>query len=413
MDIAIVCLVILCGLVYNNIKYFNILKWQILRKGRLIDMDILQCRTEIDRIDKEIVALFEKRLQVSVEVAKYKMKTGKKVYDKEREVSKLDSLKQMANNDFNKQGIEELFTQIMSISRKLQYSIIENGNDYRAFEKTEALELEGKKVVFYGETGAYTEQAMEEYFGDDVDSFNEMTFRGVMEALKDGRADYGVLPIENSSTGGISDIYDLLLEYNNCIVGEHTLKIEQCLLGLEDATTADIQEVFSHPQGIMQSQKFLEEHENMHTTAYLSTASSAKKVAEDGNIHQAAIASRRAAKCYGLKVLEENINYESTNSTRFIIITNKKLYTKDANKVSLCFQLPHESGSLYNMLSHFIFNNLNLTGIESRPIEGKKWEYRFFVEFEGNLNSPGVQNAINGIYQEAQACRVLGNFETK
>ena len=376
-------------------------------------MDLLQCRAEIDRIDKEVVALFEKRLKVSVEVAKYKKRTGKKIYDKEREQEKLKTLKKLAENEFNEQGVEELFTQIMSISRKLQYAVIENAPDYRVFHKVDKMDYAGKKVVFYGEAGTYTEQAMEEYFGEGVDAYNELTFKGVMEALQDGKADYGVLPIENSSTGGISDIYDLLLEYDNCIIGEHIIKVDQCLLGLENATVADITKVYSHPQGIMQSQKYLEEHPKMSTEAYLSTASSAKKVANDGDIHQAAIASKRAAKCYGLKVLEENINYEASNSTRFIIITNKKVYDKDADKISLCFQLPHESGSLYNMLSHFIFNNLNLTSIESRPIEGKKWEYRFFVEFEGNLESPGVQNAINGISQEAQACRVLGNFKRK
>ena len=145
----------------------------------------------------------------------------------------------------------------------------------------------------------------------------------------------------------------------------------------------------------------------------MSTATSAKKVKEDGDPTQAAIAGKQAAECYGLSILKENINYEATNSTRFIVISKERFYVKGADKICISFLLPHECGSLYNILSHFIFNNLNMTKIESRPIEGRKWEYRFFVEFEGNLSQPGVTNALNGIREETSECRLLGNFMTK
>lgn len=375
-------------------------------------MDLKESRQKIDEIDKELVELFQKRMEVSVEVANYKRQTGKKIYDKEREKQILEKLGNMAKDDFNRKGVQELYTQIMSISRKLQYGLLSEGIEWDTFQKVDRLGNGDKKVVFYGERGAYTEQAMLEFFGEEINSYSVKTFKEVMEALKDGKADYGVLPIENSSTGGITDIFDLLIDYNSCIVGEHEIKVEQCLLGLPGARIEEITKVFSHQQGLMQCATFLDAYPEMEQVPYMSTAISAKKVMAEQDVHQAAIASRRAAKCYGLEILKENINYEATNTTRFIIISKEKEFLNDSNKVSICFQLPHECGSLYNMMSHFIFNNLNMTKIESRPIEGKKWEYRFFVEIEGNLQEPGVQNALHGIQEEASNCRILGNFKT-
>ena len=377
-------------------------------------VDLLKSREDIDRIDKQIISLLEERMEIAKNVAEYKISVGKKVYDKQREDEKLETLGSLASNEFNKHAAQELFTQIMSISRKLQYTLVKSESVSKSFEAVEELPITvDTKVVFFGEEGTYTQQCMEDYFGTQIDSFNELTFRKVMEAVKDGRADYGVLPIENSSTGGISDIYDLLIEYNNYIVGEHVVKIQNALLGLEGATIENLKTVYSHPQPLMQCAKFLEEHDYIEKKEYLSTAASAKKVMEDGDITQAAIGSKKAAQCYGLKILKDSINFDDTNCTRFIIIASQKIFLKDANKVSISFELPHKSGTLYNMLSHFIFNNLNMVKIESRPINGKNFEYRFFVDVEGNLRDAGVINALRGIKEEASSVRVLGNIKTE
>jgi chorismate mutase / prephenate dehydratase len=374
-------------------------------------MDLEKTRVEIDKIDKEIVRLFQDRMQLSKEVALSKRKTGKKVYDKQREEEKLNILSAMAENEFNKHGISELFTQIMSISRKSQYSLIDTYSKELFFEKVDKIRINAKKpIVCFGVKGSYTEQAMEEYFGNEYKTLYETSFKDVMEAINSGLADFGVLPIENSSTGGITDIYDLLVDYNNFIIGEHVVKIEHSLLGLKGAKLDNIKKVYSHPQGLLQCAKFFEENQYIQPVEYLSTAAGAIKVKEDGDITQAAITSKRIATYYGLDVLKEALNFDTTNSTRFIIITNKKIFLEKANKVSICFELHHESGTLYNMLSHFIYNNLNMTKIESRPIAGKPWEYRFFVEFLGNLTDSGVKNAINGIKEEASSLKVLGNY---
>lgn len=374
-------------------------------------IDLQDSRNEIDKVDKEIVRLFEYRMKLAQDVAEFKIQTGKKVFDKEREVEKLTALKALAGNEFNRHGISELFQQIMSMSRKMQYSLIKEKDTGIPFEKVTALPVDtSTKVVWFGAKGSYTEQAFKQYFGEDVKAFNVSTFKEVMEKVKDKSADYGVLPIENTSTGGITDIYDLLVEYENSIMGEHILKVNHALLGLPQSELKDIKKVYSHNQGILQCQKFLEANPQIEAIVCESTADGAKRIVSEGDITQAAIAGVQTAKLYGLKILRENVNHECNNSTRFIIIGRNKQYKQDAKKISICFELPHESGSLYNMLSHFIYNNLNMTKIESRPLEGKTFEYRFFVDFEGNLEDAGVRNALFGIKEEAITLKILGNY---
>ncbi len=378
-------------------------------------VDLNESRKKIDEIDKQIAKLFEQRMEVTTDVAAYKRSTGKKVFDPKREETKIKELKNFVNNEFNKTGIENLFRQIMSISRKYQYKVLGTENDVnQTFRQVNSFDTDADtRVVCFGEHGAYTEQAMEEVFGKNITAINKDTFKDVMKTVADGEAKFGVLPIENTSTGGITDIYDLLLEYDVTIVAEHVVKVEQALMGITGTKLEDIKTIYSHPQGLMQCSKFLEEYPNISAKTYSSTAAAAKKVAEDGSKTQAAIASKRAADLFGLQVIKEQINYESSNYTRFIIISNQKIFLSGANKISLSFEIKHESGSLYNLLSNFYYNGLNLTKIESRPIENRNWEYRFFVDVEGNLNEPEVSNALASIGEFANKLTVLGNIATK
>ncbi|MBE5960951.1 MAG: prephenate dehydratase [Lachnospiraceae bacterium] len=374
-------------------------------------VDLSESRKTIDQIDKQIVQLFEHRMKVAKDVAEYKRATGKAVYDKEREVQKLDTLKNFATDDFNRHAVEELFVQIMSMSRKAQYAMLANDYTEKTFSRIDGLP-QGKdtKVAFFGVQGSYTEQAMEECFGTEITSYPEDTFKAVVDAVMNGEVDYGVLPIENTTTGGITDSYDLLVQADVCIVAEHVIKVEQSLLGVEGAKLADIKTVYSHAQGIRQCKTFFEQNLAIKTVEEGSTAGCAKKVLVNGDKTIGAIASVRAANTYGLSVLAENISDEDVNSTRFIIISKKKQYIKGANKMSICFSLPHETGSLYNMLSHIIYNSLNMTKIESRPLSGKKFEYRFFVDFEGKIEDAGVKNALKGIEAESLELKILGNY---
>ena len=373
--------------------------------------DLTELRNEIDKIDSEIVELFEKRMDISKEVAEFKIKTGKNVLDRGRERHKLNTLKAQADNDFYAHGVEELFTQIMSMSRKLQYKLLaQNGQAFKQdFEIIDVLYKDNVKVVYQGVPGSYSHEAMCNYFGDNIECTNVRTFREAMCKIRDKEANYAVLPLENSTAGIVNDIYDLLVEFDNYIVDIYDLKLDQNLLVLPDADFDDIKTVCSHPQGLMQSSKYLDrfpwDRINMENTAV-----SARNVAMKGDKSWAAIGSENAAKIYGLKVLDKKINHNSHNVTRFVIISRHKMCRMDAGRILISFELPHSSGSLYNMLSHFIYNDLNMTRIESRPISGHKWEFRFYVEFEGAINDAGVVNALSGIGDEAQNLKILGNY---
>ncbi len=375
-------------------------------------MDLLQIRDEIDVIDKEIERLFEERMKLCEGVAEYKIANGKAVLDPAREKQKIDKIKSLAHGEFNEKGAEEIFKQIMAISRKLQYQILAKHNlmSEIAFTEVESIKKDNVKVVYQGVEGAYAYEAMIKYFGEDVDNYNVETWKDAMEEVKCGNADYAVIPIENSTAGSVSEVYDLLAHYDNYIVGEVDIKISHMLLGLPGAKVTDIKTVYSHPQALMQCNGFLDENRQWQTVSLKNTAVSAKKVKEDGDVSQAAIASRIAAKLHGLSILEEGINRNDKNTTRFIVVCNKNIYEKGANTVTVCFEIAHETGSLYNILSHFIYNNVNMTRIESRPVEGKNWEYRFIVDVEGNLGEPAVKNALRGINEEAINLKVLGNY---
>lgn len=377
-----------------------------------MELDLTEIRKQIDSIDAQIVAAFEKRMELCKNVARYKIQNGKNVLDRQREMEKIEKVTELATNDFNKHGVEELFTQIMAISRKLQYQMLSENNMgvELGFTEKEDLDKNGIKVVYQGVPGAYSHQAMLNYFGKEADNYNVPTFREAMEEIRDGKADYAVLPIENSTAGIVNDVYDLLVEFDNYIVDQIDVLVSHALLGTPDSSIEDIKTVYSHPQGLMQCHEFLEEHTSWQQIAQSNTAGSAKKVLEEKDRTQAAIASEVAAEIYGLKVLARKINRNSENTTRFIIVSKKKIYKENASKVCISFEISHRSGSLYNILSNFIYNGLNMTKIESRPIKEKTWEYRFYIEFEGNLKNAAVLNALRGVIEEANEVKILGNY---
>lgn len=374
-------------------------------------MDLGDLRTQIDAVDEQIVDLYERRMDICRQVAEVKIETGKKVFDRDREKEKIAKVKSLTHTDFNKTGIGELFEQIMSMSRKLQYQLLtEKGTIGRLpFIGVDSLGDDRVRVVFQGAEGAYSQAAMHQYFGDAVNSFHVDTFRDACCAIEEGSADFAVLPIENSTAGIVNEIYDLLVEFENYIVGEQIIKIEHCLLGVPGGRIEDIRTVYSHPQSLMQSARYLSEHD-WQQISMQNNAFAALKVAKEKDKTQAAIASEYAGETYGLEILEKGINDSDSNSTRFIIVTNQKIFRKNANKISLCLEIPHQSGSLYHILSHFIYNNLNMTKIESRPIPDRNWEYRFFIDFEGNLADSAVKNALRGLREEARSMKILGNY---
>ena len=374
--------------------------------------DLSVTREEIDKVDKQFVELIEKRMDLALQVAEYKMSTGKPIYDRQRELEKLDKLGHMASTEFNAKSVQELFLQIMSVSRRYQYRVIGDRDHVieKMFTKIAHLNITDKtKVVYAGVPGAFAETAMVAYFGEKINGSNVKDFHEVAQSVAEGKADYGVLPIENSTAGFVNGIYDLLDRFSLSIVGEQKVCVNQCLLGIPGTELSDVKTVFSHPQGLMQSKQYLEQTD-WKQVSMANTALSAKKVHDDMDKTQVAIASQRAAQIYGLSVLNPKLNVSDNNTTRFVIVSKKREYEEKANKVSISFSLPHTCGTLYNILAHFIFNNVNMTSIESIPLSGKQWEYCFFVDFEGNLGDVDVVNALKGIMAETENFRILGCF---
>lgn len=369
-------------------------------------------RIRLDEIDEEIVRLYEERMKVCKEVGEYKVKSWGRVLDRQREKNKLTDVASKVSNEFNKKGIQEIYEQLMSMSRKLQYQLmVEAGALGKLpFIQIDSLEKETARVVYQGVEGAYGQAAMLKYFGEKCNNFYVRTFRDAMDAIEDGAADYAVLPIENSSAGAVTEVYDLLVEYENYIVGETILPVRHTLCGLPGTNLNEIKRVYSKAEALMQTTRFLDEHADWQQISVVNTAVAAKKILEDKDPAQAAVCSAYAAQVHGLSVLVPEINDDLNNSTRFIVVTNQKVFLKDASKISICFEVPHQSGSLYRLLSHFIYNDLNMSKIESRPVEGKSWEYRFFVDFDGNMGDAAVKNTIRGLREEAINLKILGNY---
>ena len=375
--------------------------------------DLLEIRKEIDEIDSQMIALYKHRMELTTEVAEYKIANQKPVLDKQREEEKISSLTSLANDSFERQGIKELFELIMSTSRKKQYHLLNKSNHTfdLGFTSCKSYDFTDCKVVYQGVEGAYSGEAMQQFFGSaPAKSFCVDSWREAMEALKQNEADYAVLPIENSTAGAVTQNYDLLTEYDVAIIGEQEIPIHHCLLGVKGAKFSDIKKVYSHPQAIFQCDKFLTKHNYITAEALQNTAMAAKKVKEEQDKSVAAIAGKINASIYDLDVIEEGIQDEKNNVTRFIVVSNRKNYLESANKISISFEIPHEEGSLYHILSHFIFNGLNMTKIESRPIKDKQWEYRFFIDFSGNLKDDAVINAMIGLKEETSSLKILGNY---
>ena len=373
-------------------------------------MDIKELRKALDETDQALTSLYQKRLAITEEVALSKLESGKAVLDQERELQVLARAAERVSGPQDKKSVRALYKHIMNVSRNRQYEVIADsrGEDF-GFEKA-PLQKEGARIVYQGVEGAYSYQAVLGYFGSVENAYHVPAFEDVMKEIADGRADYGILPAENSSTGIITQVYDLLNRYDVYIAAKYVVRVEHALLGIPGGDIASVKKVYSHPQGLLQCSRFLTEHNDWEQISMKNTAVSAQKILRDADSSQAAICSPKAAGIYGLDILQENISDNNSNSTLFLILGSRKCYEKDANEISISFIAPHETGSLYQILGFINNNNLNMTKIESRPIAGEKWKYRFFIDFIGSLRDPSVRGALTAIREETDQFKILGNY---
>lgn len=366
-------------------------------------------RKQIDDIDKKLVTLLQDRMSVVEKVGDYKRENDIYVLNRDREEEVLE--KAMNNCDKYHKEIKEMFIHMMDVSKTYQR---EKGEYILRLSDESETYLDIPKDVavgYQGVAGAFSCEALYSFFGDDAISKSYVEFEDVFKALEIGEIEYAILPIENSSTGGINDVTDLLLEYDFYIKAETSIKINQNLITLKGAKIEDIKEVYSHPQGIEQSSKFLQKHD-FKVIPFYDTAMSAKMVSDLQDKTKAAIASKFAAKEYdGLEILESNINDEDKNTTRFIILGKGKAFVKKANKVSIVFSMEHEAGYLCNLLRFFSKYSINMVKIESRPMKKTLWEYFLYIDFEGNLYDNNVRKLLTDLAKSASFFKLLGAYE--
>lgn len=373
-------------------------------------MDALEgYRKRIDEIDSEITRLFEERMDVVLKVAEYKRKNNLEIFHKGREeVVIKKNIDRLKNKDYERE-IEKFYNSLMEVSRELQGRKLNREKENLDIKEFKINEED--IIGFQGVLGSFSEEALIDYFGENTKSKSYETFEDVFKGIDKGEIKYGILPVENSCTGGISEVHDLLIKYDFHIVGEESIKISHNLLGVKGSSLKDIKEVYSHAQGFSQSSDFLKEHKDLLLIQFKNTAISAKKVMDSKDKTLSAIASKRAAEIYNLDILKEGINNLDSNKTRFIIVAKELLKSKDSNKVSVVFSLEDKPGTLYKLLKYFSENNINMSRIESRPTKNEAWKYYLYIDFEGGLYNFGVLKAIDLIKLNSQYFKLLGWYK--
>lgn len=374
-------------------------------------MDLKNIRQEIDEIDEQIAELFKKRMDCSVAVAQSKKGSNTPILNEAREEQVLDRVEALSG-EYGKYT-RLLYGTMMALSRELQYAIINGDSELRSTIENAQTELDrdshGIRAACLGAAGSNSHIAARKFFPNAEISL-EKNFDKVFEAVESDRCEFGILPVENSSAGSVSRVYDLILKYRYFIVGETDLPIEHCLCAIPQTDISNIEVVVSHEQGLSQCSLFISEN-GLEKKKCGSTSAAAQTVAQEKRINWAAICTKQAADEYGLKVLDKNIQNNDNNCTRFIVISKQPIITDTANKISLCFTLNNRPGSLYSVLSRFASHGFDLTKIESRPIPDSRFDYLFYLDFIGNVReNENNRRMLCALSEELPEFSFLGNY---
>ncbi|MBQ3929065.1 MAG: prephenate dehydratase [Clostridia bacterium] len=377
-------------------------------------MSLKPIRDEIDKIDEQLITLFCRRMNCSKKVAEYKMEHGMEIYNAQREEQILDTVERQAGVYGG--GARQLYAAIMQISRALQHDMLGSGqqlcNEILSADQCIPFDSDSVKIACFGVPGTYAHRATKKVFPHSTPDFYP-SFQDVFSAIQNGNAEFGIIPIENSSAGSVTDVYDLMLKYRFYIATAADIAINHVLAAADDIALTDITKVYSHQQALSQCSDFLRSHPEMDAQSYISTAAAAKMLSESGDKTSAVICSEEAAKEYGLSVLLRGFQNNPNNTTRFIVISKKMFIEEKADKISLCFSIPHRTGSLYNILCRFAVHGLNLTKLESRPIFGTSFEYLFYLDFTGNIKSKETLGLLAALSDELTEFSFLGNYRER
>jgi len=376
-------------------------------------MDIQELRGNIDRIDRQLIELFSQRMETSSMIAAYKKENRLPVYDPAREREILARVSAMAGPELE-DYTRVLFQTLFDLSRSYQRSQSPTYNELmeaieQAKETTPPLFPQRALVACQGVEGAYSQLACDKLFSAPSIMYCK-TFDGVFQAVQNGLCRFGILPIENSSYGSVTAVYDLMGNYNFHIVRSLKSHIDHCLLAKPGTKMEDVKEIFSHEQAIGQCSRFLASLTGVKVTVCANTAEAAKMVSESERTDVASISSHNCASLYRLDTLNDHIQNRENNYTRFICITKDLQIYPGAGRMSMMFTLPHTPGSLYRMIARFAALGLNITKLESWPISGRDFEFMFYLDVEASVWSKEVVSLLGELSSSGEHFSFLGSY---
>ena len=375
-------------------------------------MDLSQYREQIDQIDDELIQLFARRMETAAQIAQWKRQAGKPVMDASRERAKLLDVMEKCPEEFKDYAVS-LYSLLFELSRSYQHRILDSSSALTeqitaAVENTDPLFPKTATVACQGVEGAYSQLACEKLFRlPDIFYFN--SFDAVFSAIEKGLCRYGIIPRENSTAGSVNKVYDLMMRHNFRIVRSVRLKVDHNLLVKPGTRMEDIREIYSHEQAINQCARYLQKFSGVKIIPCENTAMAAKYVSEAGS-GAAALSSRSCAKLYGLACLEESVQDQGNNYTRFICISKNLEIYPGADRTSLMLVLPHTPGSLYKVLSRFYALGINLNKLESRPLPERDFEFMFYFDLDTPVYSPQFIQLMGELQNICEEFNYLGSY---
>lgn len=372
-------------------------------------MTLDELRTKIDEIDLQIKDLFLERMKTAEAIAESKSKTGDKILKPEREEEVIRNLTRDMSEEM-KLSYASFLKKVMEVSRTFQYrKLLAMGADFKVDFHEEEQDVE--KACYQGLPGSYSEMATGNLFPD-AESSPVNTFEDVFLYISGGKAQAGVVPLENTTAGGVYEVYDLLLKHELYINYCDIVKVNHCLAAVPGADLSEIREAYSHPQAIAQCGEFLKQN-GISPKVSSNTAVAARDIAESKDRSKGAVCSRKAAERYGLEILRDGINHNKENATKFVAVSRNLTVKEDHNRLAMVFSCPHRSGSLAAVLGIFGDYGVNLTEIHSRPDGKNPWEYLFYVDFTGNLKDDRIRALLYQLYEELPFVKIIGSYESK